>query len=526
MNRREFLAWMGMGAAALATRRSAWAAGQPKPDHYNLLIYHCDELNFRTLGCYRKLMKPDQALVWGPKAVLDTPNIDRIAAGGAICTSFYATTPLCSPSRSSFVSGRYPQNTPVTTNNVPMSDKVVTFAEVLRRAGYATGYAGKWHLDGDGKPQWAPKRQFGFADNRYMYNRGHYKQMEDTPKGPRVKARDAHDKPTYDVKGADEKSFTTDYLTGKAMDFIRAHKDQPFCYMLSVPDPHDPNTVRPPYDTMFNDVPFEAPRTMHTPGPVPAWGPRQVSSLRQPYMQQYFGMIKCIDDNVGKVLKELDDLGLTDRTIVVFTADHGDLCGEHGRFNKGVPFEGSARIPFLVRAPGLVKPGTVVKEALSCVDFAPTILGLLGQERPRDADGRDTSGLLLGKHWMKQVGDVVFLRGASNPGKAGQWLAAVTPRYKLVVSPVDKPWFFDLEKNPDETTNFFDDPAYRDELRKLAEYLQVYGHVFKDPDVEQPLIKADLEWMAKGTGPYRNPPRPKAPAKKGKKARKAAKKKQ
>ena len=106
-----------------------------------------------------------------------------------LCTSFYATTPVCSPSRASFVSGRYPQNTPVVTNNIPLDDEIVTFAEILAPRGIRTGYAGKWHLDGSGKPQWAPERQFGFDDNRYMFNRGHWKQMEDTPDGPRVKAR-------------------------------------------------------------------------------------------------------------------------------------------------------------------------------------------------------------------------------------------------------------------------------------------------------------------------------------------------
>jgi arylsulfatase A-like enzyme len=165
----------------------------------NLLIIHTDEHNFRTLGCY------------GGK-VVKTPNIDFLAARGAMCTRFYATTPVCSPSRAAFVSGRYPHNTPVVTNNIPMSDEIVTFAEILRRDGYATGYAGKWHIDGTGKPQWAPQRKFGFEDNRYMFNRGHWKKLEDTPAGPRVAARDKKNKPGYAVAGADEKSFTTDWL--------------------------------------------------------------------------------------------------------------------------------------------------------------------------------------------------------------------------------------------------------------------------------------------------------------------------
>ncbi|MHC4180936.1 MAG: sulfatase-like hydrolase/transferase, partial [Planctomycetota bacterium] len=112
-----------------------------------MLIIQTDEHNFRTLGCYRATLPPEQALMWG-KSVVTTPNIDWLASHGAVCTSFYATTPVCSPSRAAFVTGRYPQNTPVTTNNIPLRDDAVTFAEILRRQGYATGYAGKWHLDG------------------------------------------------------------------------------------------------------------------------------------------------------------------------------------------------------------------------------------------------------------------------------------------------------------------------------------------------------------------------------------------
>ena len=137
---------------------SAFAADKKSP--YNLLVIQTDEHHFKTLGCY------------GGK-IVKTPNIDWIAKNGAIATSFYATTPVCSPSRGALMSGKYPQHTPVTNNNIPLGDDIVTFAEVLRRKGYATGYAGKWHLDGNGKPQWGPKRTFGWEDNRFMFNRGH-----------------------------------------------------------------------------------------------------------------------------------------------------------------------------------------------------------------------------------------------------------------------------------------------------------------------------------------------------------------
>ena len=176
MNRRQFLKTVGAVTALGAT--STWAQVQARP---NLLIIHTDEHSFRTLGCYRRTLSDEQAFVWGPDAMVTTPHIDWLADNGALCTKFYASTPVCSPSRAAFVSGRYPQNTPVTTNNIPMDDHIITFAEILRRQGYATGYAGKWHIDGAGRPEWAPKRKFGFTDNRYMFNRGHWKQLEDTP---------------------------------------------------------------------------------------------------------------------------------------------------------------------------------------------------------------------------------------------------------------------------------------------------------------------------------------------------------
>ncbi|MEK6236981.1 MAG: sulfatase [Planctomycetales bacterium] len=452
-----------------------------KPARQNLLIIQTDEHHYGTLGCY------------GGK-IVGTPHLDWIAKQGARCDAFYATTPVCSPSRAAFVTGRYPQKTPVVTNNIPLNDSVVTFAEILRRQGYATGYAGKWHLDGGGKPQWAPKRQFGFSDNRFMFNRGHWKKFLDAAEGPRVGARGANGKPSYGLDGADEKTFATDWLCDKAIHFIREHADKPFCYMVSLPDPHGPNTVRAPYATMYDDVEVPIPATLQRkPGQIPAWGKSAGVTAQQlrKLMPKYYGMVKCIDDNVGRILAELRERKLIDRTVIVFTSDHGDLCGEHGRLNKGVPYEGSARIPFLIRAPGQIKPGTVIAEALSCVDFLPTATSLLKIDHDQPVDGRDASKLFQGE--AEDWDDLAFLRSTPN----SPWVCAVSKKYKLVYSASDEPWLIDLQADPNEVTNEFGLEKHKQRIKQMTTRLYEYCRLHQDEHARVPRIHQEINAVLK-----------------------------
>ena len=451
------------------------ASMQAEP--YNVLVIQTDEHHFKTLGCY------------GGR-IVETPNIDWIANHGAIATSFYATTPVCSPSRGALISGRYPQNTPVTNNNISLGDHVVTFAEVLRRKGYKTGYAGKWHLDGLGKPQWAPIRKFGFDDNRYMFNRGHWKKFEITNDGPRVAAI-KRGKPFYGVENADKESFSTDWLANRTIDFINTNKAKPFCYMVSFPDPHGPNTVRKPYDTMYKDVNVPIPVSVNKPrSQTPRWAagdPKITADTVRLLMPKYYGMIKCLDDNIGRILDALRKNGQIDNTIIVFTSDHGDLCGEHGRLNKGVPYEGSARIPFLFYCPGKIPAGTIVNQALSCVDFVPTLFALTGDKLPKGVDGRDASALFRGS--KNQWEDIAFIRSTST-GKP--WLAAITDRYKIIYSSLGDPWLFDLKTDPDELHNAFTKPNAQRIVKRLTAKLAAYTKHHNDPYGNNARIKADM----------------------------------
>ncbi|MDA0350312.1 MAG: sulfatase [Verrucomicrobia bacterium] len=434
-------------------------------DRPNLLIICTDEHNFRTLGCYRELLSEDQAFVWGEGIAVETPHIDSLARDGAICTSFYGTTPLCGPSRASLMTGLYPHATGVPVNDSPLKDGILTFAEVLSRQGYKTGYFGKWHLEGTAKPGWAPERKFGWEDNRYMYNRGHWKNMEDTPNGPRVNTPiGKNGEPTYDLGDADEETYPTDFLTDRTIEFMERNKDEPFCVMLSIPDPHQPDTVRPPYDTMYNHFNFESPRTLFEKNEEsPNWIVGNEGDLTNDLLFQeedmagYFGMVRLIDDNVGKLLRFLERQELDKNTIVVFLSDHGDLLGEHGRLNKRSPYEGSAISPLIVRYLGKIKEGKVIHSAMTTADFGPTMLSLLKSENSLgDIHGRDVSRQFLSSAKVVTEEEVVYLRGVMGPlGPPPYWLAAIDYRYKLVISKSEPPWLIDLDKDPDELINFY-----------------------------------------------------------------------
>ena len=493
MKRRDFMKKAGGVTAGAVLSTSAMAKDSKDSPKPNLLVIMTDEHSFRTLGCYRKTLSKEQAHMWGEGNIVETPYIDSIAKDGALCTNFYSTSPVCSPARGTFMTGLYPQNTPVLTNDIPLKGELITFASVLQKAGYSTGYSGKWHLDGHGKPQWGPKRQFGFADNRYMFNRGHWKVLEDTPDGPRVKTQ-KNGKPSYDITGADGTSFTTDWLTTKTLNFVNENKDKPFCYMVSYPDPHGPDKVRAPYDKMYTHMKFEKARTSgKDKNGVPSWASPKKGGADQ---AQYYGMIKCIDDNIKRILDTLKKNGQLENTVVVFTADHGDMRGEHDRQNKGIPLEASAKVPFIVRYPKKIASGKIINETLGGVDFMPTILGLLGVAATGNEDGRDASKLFTAKD--SDWSDISFVRGTGE----SNWISAIDKRYKLILSQSDEPWLIDKVKDPDELQNFCFKPECRNVVKKLASALKEYGEKYNDESLRQKRPQYDLAWALSDADNY------------------------
>lgn len=462
----------------------------------NLLIICTDEHNFRTLGCYREQLTDDQAFVWGQGVAVETPYIDSLANEGALCTSFYGTTPLCGPSRASLMTGFYPHATGVPVNNESLTDDMVTFAEVLRREDYKTGYVGKWHLDGMAKPGWAPARKFGWEDNRYMFNRGHWKHLVDSATGPRVNAPiGSNGEPTYDLGAADEKSYTTDFLTDRAIEFMDENRDHPFCVMLSIPDPHQPDTVRPPYDDMYSHFSYKTPRTLYKEdSQTPDWMVGNEKDAVDEWLFQnenmagYFGMVRLIDDNVGKLLRFLKDRSLDRKTMIVFMSDHGDLLGEHRRLNKRLPYEGSAIAPLIIKFPGKISNGKVIHSAMTTADFPTTVLSIMGgRSFPNAVHGRDLSAQFLSDEMVIRNEGVTYLRGVMSPlGPPPYWVAAVSDRYKLVIGKQEAPWLIDLKEDPDEVINFYSNPAYEKISHDYVKTLERLLIETEDPALDDP----------------------------------------
>ena len=432
----------------------------------------------------------------GRGVVVPTPHIDRIASQGVLCTRAYATSPVCSPCRAAMITGRYPHSVGVPTNDKILDRSVPSLADRLNDAGYRSGFIGKWHLGGTGKPEWAPKVDGGFQFTKYMFNRGHWKKFVMEDGVPRIGAQ-RKGKPSYDVDGADEKTFSTDFLTDRGIDFMTDDQQtqQPFFLAISYPDPHGPNTVRAPYDHRFDELPFEPPRTYRREFPTPQWlsGKRKHEVFRGESMSRYFGMVQCIDDNIGRIVSSLQASGAWDKTLVLITSDHGDLCYEHDRLNKGNPYEGSARVPMILRLPGKIKPGQIYRDPMGSVDITPTVTGMLGLVAHKDDHGRDLSAVLsdsmAANRDSSEAIPVTFLR---NAGVSTQWVAAVDARYKLIVSVNDDPWLFDAQQDPDELLNFYGRPGTADIAQRLASALRDYGSRVRDPHLSHEKITASI----------------------------------
>mmetsp|Transcript_25627 Transcript_25627/g.38050 ORF Transcript_25627/g.38050 Transcript_25627/m.38050 type:complete len:627 (-) Transcript_25627:594-2474(-) len=484
----------------VAAARTKEGTENKKPTHENkpnIVVIMTDEHNMKTLGCYRDLLEDKQAYPWGPGVNVETPHIDSLAMEGALFANCYSAAPLCTPARGSFLTSTFPSTHGANENHKEMNGASITFAQILKdKLGYHTSYMGKFHLNGYGKDPSvfgaSEERSFGFDETKYLWNRGHWKYLTENEDGEVQGYTYEAEEMFLNQTGA----YTTEFLVDRALNFIDEQKDsdQPFALMLSIPDPHGPNFVRTPYKEMYDHLWVDVPRTAQdvmnrihghprpkwnkigtkvmNPGDVPQSQMKdhirkmKIQEERQKFYRPIFGMVKAIDDNVGRILHKLEALDLNDNTIVIFTSDHGDMMGEWARDEKQLPYRTSAGVPFIIRYPKQVTPGTLVKSAVSALDFTPTILSMVGIDVSNYAfEGTDRSkDLHSPEKLILDENSLVF----SADTWEGTWASCMTSRYKLVLSNSEMPWLFDMEKDPDELLNFYGRNGYTEISSKMT----------------------------------------------------------
>jgi len=469
MNRRDLLKVIGLGSAALALPTGMPAkAGPARPNntHPNLLILHTDQLSCWALSAYagRLTKTPNYG-----KVLVETPHIDSLANKGTILYNFFTNSAVCTPSRGCLITGRYPHAHGAYRNDIEMNRDEVTIARVLQSRGYETGYAGKWHLDGEPRPGWlTQERSMGFADCRFMFNRGHWKKIVDQPDGTAGVS-------PYNIIG-DRKTYTTDWLADKTIDFIRKPRSKPFFYMVSFPDPHTPFTVREPYMSMYKPEDMVVPSTLNESAPGNKKAARKNEEAMRKDKAHYCGLVKCIDDNVGRILDSLRDGNILDETIIVLTTDHGEYMGEHGLYGKNQWYRTAYQIPFLVRWPKKIRAGTVIDRFVTNVDVQQTLLGLMGIEPCGREQGRDASPLLRGEpvEWK----DEAMIHHSSL-----QSAGIFTPAYELVLKADGKHMLFDRVNDPEQTMNLSGSPEHSDIMRDLTGRVVRHNIDVRSPDV-------------------------------------------
>ena len=448
-------------AVGLVTALARPAAAATKP---NVVLILIDDMGQRDCGCYGS-------------DFFRTPNIDKLASQGMRFTDAYAACPVCSPTRAALLTGKYPArlnltdwlpgrgnrpdqmlDCPVINQHLPLEE--VTLAEVLKKAGYFTAHVGKWHLGGDG---------FGPTDQGFDVNIAG--DQTGTPRSYFAPFRNKSGK-MPGLEDAPDGQYLTDRLAAEAAKLIAGHKDRPFFLYLPHYAVHTP--LRAKKDVIANY-------------PNDYAGGRQSNPV-------YAAMVESMDDAVGTVMAALDEHGLAENTLVIFTSDNGGLATtEGGKFGatyngplqagKGFLYEGGTREPFIVRYPGVVKPGSTSDVPVSSIDVFPTVLAACGVSSDVEVDGVSILPVLTGgtvdrdalywhyPHYSNQGG---------NPGSSVR-----SGDYKLIEFFEDgRRELYNVRQNPGETKNLIEaDPAKASELfDKLTAWRESVGAKMMTPN--------------------------------------------
>ena len=449
---------------------------------------------------------------------IKTPNLDKLADKSFVFENAYVTQPVCTPARASIMTGLYPYATGLQRNNIPLSRDIKTIGDMIDDE-YYNAHMGKWHLGDDmtaqhGFDTWEAVEDFQrvrITRKEYRYQEAPYNQwLRDH--GIEPPSMSVSYEGWVGVAELTEDQTQAGFLGHKASEFIREfpegdHADQPWMLYVNFFEPH------PPYTGPLNDL-YDPDQIEVGPGfRVRPDSGSLVNRLRSDYYMgggnnplgeaggdihdttteegfrklraQYFANVTLVDTQLGKIFESLEDSGQADNTIIVFTSEHGEMAGDHGMLEKRSLYEEASNVPFLLHVPWLNKDKqTRVAGSVGQVDLVPTLLDLSGSEIPDHIEGKSLRPVLRGEEDLSD--NDVFIQwngmGDRNLGSPDinrmvsiPWRGVVTgDRWKLNLSPGDQCELYDLNTDPAELNNLFNNPEHIDRIRQMAARIRIW----------------------------------------------------
>lgn len=384
---------------------------------------------------------------------VETPNIDRLARQGVIFRNAFVTHSLCSPSRATILSGQYPHAHGVLDNSTPLPSRLATFPQEMQRAGYRTGYVGKWHMGGESDD---PRPGF----DHWVSFRG----------------QGVYYDPVFNVNGTRSKhpGYVTDIITDYTNRFIRENRDRPFLLYIGHKAVHHEFHPAERHREKYASVPLPLPASMASTEEnyrgQPDWVRRQRHSWHgvdgmydqkidfDSFYRNYCRTLLAVDESVGSVVKTLESAGLLEETLFLFTSDNGFLFGEHGLIDKRAMYEPSIRVPMLAHCPGLVKGGQERRQMALNLDIGPTILDVAGLPVPPSMQGRSFLPLLTAGNadavpWRTEFLYEYFWERAFPQTPTVTGLRTDRYSYMRYHGVWDLDELYDIEKDPDQRHN-------------------------------------------------------------------------
>ena len=417
----------------------------------NILFMFADQMHAFAMGCMGN-------------AEIQTPNLDELAKDGVLFRNCYSNAPVCTPFRATLVSGQYGSQTDTLRNCAYIPEGTRTLAASLNDGGYRTSWVGKWHLGDKGNIPIPPELRADFTDfiGYQCYNDF------------------LHSVKFYDEEGTEHiyDQHRTDVTTDIAIERLGEIRDEPFAMFVSYQNPHYPEQPAWRYEQMYQDValtrrpnasdvePYT--KTQSPPSPKPQENDplyQKYGGDLDAYLKQYYAMVTQLDANVGRTLDTLDELGIADSTVVIFTSDHGDMQGSHGAVNKGLPWEESSRIPLVVRVPNGVSQ-SIIDDVVSGVDFFPTCLDYAGCDAEPSVEGNSFSERTIDAAADPMIRPIY--------SEMQSWCMIREQNHKLVANkePFQTTHLFDLDSDPYELNNLLDNAECTDIQGRLLVKLE------------------------------------------------------